>query len=415
MNKKFYLKMACFAFLGLTLTACSDDDDDVVTRTTPFAVVLDMPLDVNSPVLDNATATLTNVATQQTYTASSFSNLGEQYADTLIVPEGVYNISVSGSITYALDDSTSVSANVRSTSESVSISSTTQGTPSKNLALSVYRAQDGLLITEIFFTGTLTPEGKQYSDDQYIKIGNNSDSTLYLDGLAFVESDFQTNMKYDYNPDIMSKAMTIDAIYVFPGSGQDYPIAPGQEVVVAVNAKNHLEFNSQSIDLSTADFEIYDESENPSFVDEDNPSVPNLINWYDYSYSYFIMHNRGAKAYAIARPTVDMQTFLSNYHYTYTYVFSYGQYVFDMDGDAYKLPNEWVIDAVNCSVHDEWEWNVTAANLDAGWTYCAYTNSDKARYGKAVVRKKENGKWLDTNNSTNDFTPEAQPTLLSAQ
>lgn len=176
--------------------------------------------------------------------------------------------------------------------------------------MNTYHAQDGLVLSEIFFSGTLTPEGKQYSDDQYIKIANNSDSVLYLDGLAFVESDFLTVIKQDYKPNILDKAMTVDAVYMFPGSGRDYPIQPGKEVVVAINAINHKEFNSKSIDLSSANFEIYDESSNPNFSDTDNPNVPNLINWYDYSASYFSMHNRGFKAYAICRPTVDAQTFI---------------------------------------------------------------------------------------------------------
>ena len=61
--------------------------------------------------------------------------------------------------------------------------------------------------------------------------------------------------------------------------------------MVAINAINHKEFNSKSIDLSSANFEIYDESSNPNFSDTDNPNVPNLINWYDYSASYFAMPN----------------------------------------------------------------------------------------------------------------------------
>lgn len=415
MNKKTFLKTVVCAFFGLAIVSCSDDNsEDITTKTTDFAVVLDMPLNVEQPKLTSATATLTNVTTKQKYTTSNFRQSGEQYADTLQLPEGVYNISVTGSIDYQIEDTVTVSANVRNTSEGVTVAADGVNNH-KDLALTVYRAQDGLLLTEIFFTGTLTPEGKQYSDDQYFKVGNNSEDTLYLDGLAFVESEFLTNNKEDYTPNLMDKYMTIDAIYVFPGSGTDYPIAPGKEVVVAINGKNHLEFNANSIDLSTADFEIYDESENPSFTDEDNPNVTNLINWWDYSYSYFGLHNRGSKAYAIARPTVGMDEFIAKYHYDYTYVFSFGEYVFDMDGDAYRIPNDWIIDAVNCACHDEWEWNVTSASLDAGFTYCAYTNSDKARYGKAVVRKKENGKWIDTNNSTNDFTPEATPTLFSTK
>jgi len=304
-----------------------------------------------------------------------------------------------------------VTAGVKSRQENVAVTSSAD-VPGVTLALNTFRAQDGLVISEIFFAGTLTPEGKQYSDDQYFKIGNNSDSTIYLDGLAIVESDFLTVQKQDYKPNIMDKAMTVDAVYCIPGDGTEHPLAPGEEVVLALNAKNHLEFNSKSIDLSKADFEFYDVSSNPSFQDEDNPNVPNLVNWYDYSASYFALHNRGFKSYAIGRPTCDVETFMRDYIYTYTYVFTYGKNSFNMDDEAYKFPNDWIIDAVNLSVESEFQWIVTSPSLDAGWTHCGSVDKDQNRYGKAVVRKKENGKWVDTNNSTNDFEADAVPTLM---
>ena len=77
---------------------------------------------------------------------------------------------------------------------------------------------------------------------------------------------------------------------------------------------------------------------------------------------------------------------------------------------TYKVPMAWVIDGVNLSVEEEWQWNVLPENIDNGWTYCGRTLSDKTRYSKAVIRKQtDDGKYVDTNNSTNDFTPEATP------
>ena len=96
----------------------------------------------------------------------------------------------------------------------------------------------------------------------------------------------------------------------------------------------------------------------------------------------------------------------------YTYLFTFGEYAFDMDGEAFKIPNDWIIDAVNLSVASEYKWNVTSSALDAGWAHCGSVDKDQSRYGKAVVRKKQNGKWVDTNNSTNDFESDAQPTLF---
>lgn len=411
--KHLSLSVMAIALAGLALASCSDDNNVTPeAKTTKYAVTLDMPLSVQSPKLNSAKATLTNVTTKKTYTTNNFRQVGEQYADTLELPVGVYNVSVEGNISFAYDDTTTVSSAVKSVRENVSVEQSTTSVPNVNMALNIFHAQDGLVISEIFFTGTLTPEGKQYSDDQYFKIANNSDSTLYLDGLAIVESSFLTTDKQDYTPNIMGQAMTVDAVYVIPGSGKEHPIEPGKEVVLALNAKNHKEFNSNSMDLSKADFEFYDESDVPTHTDEDNPNVPNLINWYDYSRSYFSLHNRGFKSYAIGRPTVDQKTFMNSFKYTYTWVFSYGEYTFDMDDEGFKFPNDWIIDAVNLSVPSEFQWLVTSPALDAGYTHCGSVDQDKTRYGKAVVRKKDGNKWVDTNNSTNDFEADAKPTLL---
>ncbi len=422
MRKHLIMSLMALATTGLVFTSCSDDDPaNNPEKATQYAVALDMPLNLDNAKLESATATLTNVSTKKTYTAQNFRLSGTQYADTLTLPEGTYNIEVEGTVSYDLqksttDDETTVATRttrgVKATRENVAVSASSTAATDP-LALNVYVAQSGLVISEIFFTGTLTAEGKQYSDDQYFKVANNSDTVMYLDGVGFAESAFLTVDKQDYKPNIMDEAISIDALYIFPGSGKDYPIQPGKEVIVAVNAVNHKEYNPLSFDLSKADFEIYDESSNPKFTDTQNPDVPDMINWYDYSATYFAMHNRGFKSYFLVKPEVDKDKFLSDYAYTYTYVFTYGEYSFDMDGDAFKVPNSWVIDAVNLSIADTFEWLVTSPALDAGWAHCGTVDRDQNRYGKSVIRKKNGTKWVDTNNSTNDFESDAKASLLN--
>jgi D-alanyl-D-alanine carboxypeptidase len=47
------------------------------------------------------------------------------------------------------------------------------------------------------------------------------------------------------------------------------------------------------------------------------------------------------------------------------------------------------------------------------WT-CGKVDRDETRFNKSVIRKQDaNGKYIDTNNSTNDFTPEAPASLLN--
>ena len=80
---------------------------------------------------------------------------------------------------------------------------------------------------------------------------------MYADGLAIVQSQFQTNAKNDYKPNVMLQGMTVEDIFVIPGTGKQYPIKPGEEIVIAFNARNHKEFNANSIDLSKANFQFY--------------------------------------------------------------------------------------------------------------------------------------------------------------
>ncbi len=413
LKKDFILSLMAFASLGLVFTSCSDNENNDSEKVTDvqYPVAFELPLNVTDPSLKSATVTLTNIETKKQLSTTQFTMVNNQYVDTLSVEAGTYNIDIKGEISYALDDTTTVTQAVKATRENVTINQQTV-TKTDPLALNVWNAQEGLVISEIFFTGTQTPEGKSYPNDQYFKIANNSDSTLYLDGVAFMESDFMTITKYDYTPDIMDKAMTIDAIYLFPGSGHDYPIKPGEEKVVALSAIDHKEKNPQSIDLSKADFEIYDESNVPSRLDTQNPDVPDMVNWYDYSNSYFVLHNRGFKAYAIARPTVDKETFLKDYQYQYSYVMNLPTGSRDVSRNGYKFPNSWIIDAVNLSIADRFAWIVTSPSLDAGWTHCGAVDQDKNRFGKAVVRKKSGNKWVDTNNSTNDFEADAVPSLF---
>ncbi|MBQ6649599.1 MAG: DUF4876 domain-containing protein, partial [Muribaculaceae bacterium] len=79
-----------------------------------------------------------------------------------------------------------------------------------------------------------------------------------------------------------------------------------------------------------------------------------------------------------------------------------------MSQQAYKMPNEWIVDAVNCSVEAEYAWNVTHSSLDRGYAYCGTMDHDKTRYFHSVRRKMlylKDGKPVlkDTNNSSEDF------------
>lgn len=143
---------------------------------------------------------------------------------------------------------------IRGYEESVNI---TGASASLTTELFVSQISSDFIIAEIFFTGTLTEEGKQYDGDKYIKIYNNTDKVLYADGLSILESTFLTVDKQDYTPNIMNQAMAVSSILTIPGNGTEHPVNPGEFMIIAGQRHHHHAQNSQSFDLSKANFEIY--------------------------------------------------------------------------------------------------------------------------------------------------------------
>lgn len=408
MKKNLLMSMIMLLTIGGTFTACSSSDDTV--PTTPVSLSVEMPLGIENAEFTNGKAVFTNVTTNETYTVSQFVNdKGTFTASVASVPEGTYNVAITGDLSFT-KDGVAGTTKVDQKNENVVVKS---GNANVKMAVNTFDAKGGFVISELFYTGTTTPEGKQYLNDQYVVISNNSDVTLYADSIAFVESAFTTTQKFDYTPNIMADYMTVDAIYMIPGNGKSVPVEPGKSLVLAVNARNHAEANPNSFDLSKADYEFYDESSVASQLDYDNPDVSNLDKWFCYTNSRYVFTNRGNKAYAIAKMRGDKKQFIADNSYEPAYKQVTSKGTIDMvKKNCLKLSNSWVIDAVNLSTEKGYVWQVVSSSLDAGWAHCGTSGNDKNRYNTAVIRKKENNKWIDTNNSTNDFISDATPSYL---
>ena len=406
-----------FAAAALMTAACRKESAD--DGKVDFLLTVRMPISVENPVLKSIGVTFTDVATGGKTDVAEFASAGEgTYTVAASLLPGSYNVDMSGVIVYT-SGGAEVESYIEASREGVAVAA--GGTTSEN-SLTVETtvstiASDDFVIEEIFFTGSLTPEGMQYYGDQYIKITNNSDRTLYADGLMIMQSAFLTTDKYDYNPDVMDEYFSINSSLMIPGSGTDYPVAAGASVVVAITALDHTQYNANSIDLSNADFEYFNPLDDE---DVDNPEVPNVICSFLEEGDYWTFHNRGFKSYAIGRlgDGVTAESFAADYYYAPEYelvVPGFGS--FPMDTDAWKFPNSWVIDAVNLSIEEQFAWIVTDPSLDSGWTYCGKVDGDQTRYGKSVCRigvALPDGRTVlkDTNNSTADFTPEAVPSLM---
>lgn len=270
------------------------------------------------------------------------------------------------------------------------------------------------VISEIFFAGSRNRKGEQYDEDKYIKITNNSPVTRYLDGLALVKSLWQSDEKVEAKPDVRATHFVTDLVMQFPGSGKEYAVKPYESVILCHSAIDHTKENPNSIDLSRANFEWmsdkgYTDSETP-----DNPKVPNMklvfISDPDgYGTENWVMSNNGQHSYAIVDlQGKSVQDLVKECQYIYKELtIIEGMDPMEFPGHpALKMPNEWVLDAVNLGMTNEKQWLPISEKLDAGYAKVADELNDNARYGKKVVRKSlsDGSKVLkDTNNSTEDF------------
>lgn len=337
-----------FTMLAVGLTACEKDDFD---DAAPVSLEIRMELEDDAADLglspEGAEVTLTNQGTGQTssYEADaegrvfleSLSPGTYDISATLLIPADVYN-ELTG--THVEQD---IAFNVSLGSQSITESESTI-----SLVLEAGRLGDWV-IKQVYFAGSNVREGAVFRD-QFIEIYNNSNQTLYADGLYFsqvIGNDaylrnidltrpyFQANGQYDWTKSIGMSASDANENYLYigslfrvPGSGEEYPVLPGESIIIAQNAQNHkqpytgydgrgysVDDPSLTVDLSGADFEVYmvdylqntPDSSNPLASDVDNPAVPNLEVLMSGSSSKrdFVMDNLGRDGFVIFKADED--------------------------------------------------------------------------------------------------------------
>lgn len=134
----------------------------------------------------------------------------------------------------------------------------------------------GIAINEVYACGPVNNIFFFY--DQYIELYNSSDSVKYLDGMHVMRvSGNSTGKGAGADEDDDGDIDGITYIFKFPGNPGEHnlPFNPKTFKVLASDGINHKSTLSNSVDLSNADWEFYNQF---SANDIDNPNVPNLIN-----------------------------------------------------------------------------------------------------------------------------------------
>ncbi|WP_265428179.1 DUF4876 domain-containing protein [Chryseobacterium sp. YIM B08800] len=386
---------------GFTVTSCSSDDDFGVTAKQNGVLTLNFTGE-NITEYTNLEVEIMEINTG----AIIKETLKKENAHSFEVAYGSYKITVNGVV---------IASNEEVRAAGTGQTDVTSAVKNLTIPLFVKKFHEDFIIEEVFFTGVKTSDNKNYNSSRYFKITNNTNKILFADQLIIAQSEFLTTDDKNPTPYNKNLSFAVKGVMVLPGSGNQYPVQPGDFIVIADNAINHKQNTSTAYDLHNADFEF--PSTNPALGQVDNPSVPNAeVIYTQMTFNMFFLHNRGFESYAIARfPTGEnKETFLQKFKYDYTYQNSAGTIT---SKSAYAIPNSWIIDAENNSVPTKFIHTLTAPGIDSGWTSVGATDNDANRYGKSVRRKTAgtmtNGKnlYMDTNNSTNDFTKDAVPSL----
>ena len=403
MKKQLFLSMMLMVASTMFVSCSKDDETTFVKNGT---VTIEMPINVSNVVLNSFEGTATNVQSGVVTTLPTPVKNGENYVVTIpSLEEGKYNLVAKGNISFVKEgiagttDFEVNSSNVELNEKSSAV----------KMVVSSFKAEGGFVFSEICTTGTLTPQNKNYNNDAYFIITNNSDVVLYADSVALIESQYQSGSSgmQPWDPDVRPYAIPAGTVFMIPGSGTDHPVAPGESIIIANNAMDHRTANENSYDLSKANFEVYlDNGGNSMDTDYD---VPNLEYIFCYTQTIWIPSVQQNRSYAIARMKENMETFLANHSETPTYTAASGKL---MESKQVQIPNEWVLDAVNLGTEDDFGWFVISETLDAGFVAGRANSKDTTQRGTAIKRKKDStGKYIDTNNSTNDMEARQTPSL----
>lgn len=376
-----------FAFYG-----CMNED---IKLHSQLKVQLGFQNEFGTVNPDNIDVVLTNRVTGRKFSVKT-NNSG---LATFTVEGGIYNISS----TYNMSADSVFNGSVE---DVVVAEIENQGLVTMDM---IFGKLSPLVFKEIYFSGSRTPANKSYYADQFHEVYNNSLDVQYLDGLCIgvlQPSSSSASKWVDENGNVSPLLPINFMAWRIPGNGTDYPLQPGESIVIAQDGINHMEDPSGNpnspVDMSNADWETYFDI---SGKDTDSPSVPNLqMMWANTTRMYDWLHSTSGSAVILFRIPDSWQEFVDNPDNLMTRPGSTSSTKYLM------IPKDYVIDAVECVRSETKNYKRLPNDLDAGYIYCT------GSYSKESIRRKvkeiKNGRviYRDTNNSSEDFVVSTIPT-----
>ena len=411
--KNILLKISILALAGAALSSCIEMMKDA--QDVPTAEPISVSYKVNAatgfipkggsvtPDPNFSTAgvkvTFTNVTTGQVFETET----GSDCFATVDIDPGVYSIGISGTANYN-GSKYLINGNV----PSISLFETVTKEEAENdeaFNLTVRPAKVGsLCISEIYYCGV----APYYFRDQTYQFYNNGDEVVYLDGVCFAQ--LHPNIATANLPSWPDEDGTDNYVYgmmvwQFPGTGKDYPLNPGESVIVVQEARDHTQNNPNSFDNSSAEWECW--TGNASRVNLDVANMPLLFYTGTLNKMQWLTSVFGA-AFCLYMPE-DGIVDSSYYSNTGTHV----QSEVNKTAKYAKITADSILDGIELLP------NMSSLNMKRipGFVDAGGTSVGGTYLGKTVSRKvidtRSDGTpiYQDTNNSTDDFQINDSPAL----
>ncbi|MBR2162283.1 MAG: DUF4876 domain-containing protein [Bacteroidales bacterium] len=284
-----------------------------------------------------------------------------------------------------------------------------------NLAVS---KAGSLVIKELYCGGCKKlPQEGDYQADQYFILHNNHYEVQYLDGLCFgTLSPYNSTSS---NPWISYDSQTgesvlpdfvplIQAVWQFPGDGDDFPLMPGEDAVVCLRgAIDHAAQYPLSVNLNKPGYFVcYNATYFPNTLFHPAPGDQISVD----RYLDVVIKTGKANAYTVSNSSPTLVIFRPEGISIHDFVLATDN-VIPVPGstvdNVVKIPSEWVLDAVE--VFDARSSNNQKRllpTLDAG-----YVLQTDVFLGRSLMRNVDETAseisgyevLVDTNNSLNDF------------
>lgn len=257
MSKNLVFRLfAVLAVASLILASCNQEKNRYVSSN----ITIDESALGGAPSPASYTVTFTNTTTGDVVTA-------ETQGTSVVVNQllkGVYDVVAQAQFSYA-----GYAYNYIGSARNVEVNA-----DGVNCLISVTATKAAaLLAKEIYYNSCKDNNNANYMKDFFLEVYNNSDQVAYADGLCLAMTLSPNTYEFTYGAGaytdkeghVYDVGIKDDSKYVFvgmtvwqiPGNGTDYPLKPGESIVIAGYANDHTATASASINLSTADFETY--------------------------------------------------------------------------------------------------------------------------------------------------------------